>query len=210
MIVILDYGMGNPGSILNMVRKAGGEAVISADLEVVARASGMILPGVGAFDNGMRKLRNLGLVELLSRRVRAEKMPFLGVCLGMQLLFDRSEEGDLPGLGWLKGDVKRFNFTGIEDRHRLKIPMIGWNLVKPVHGASLFAGLEQEARFYFVHSYHAVCQDAANVQATSRYGYDYTCAVKNDNIFGAQFHPEKSHRFGLVLFKNFLEHVAQC
>jgi imidazole glycerol-phosphate synthase subunit HisH len=208
MIVILDYGMGNPGSILNMLRKSGGDARITADHVEVAKASAIILPGVGSFDNGMQKLEALGLVRLLNTKVVDEKTPFLGICLGMQLLFDQSEEGLLPGLGWIKGGVIRFDFSQSEDRSRLKVPHMGWNLVNPLQYDTLFKGLESEARFYFVHSYHGICSDKSNVIALSNYGYDFACAVKKDNIFGVQFHPEKSHRFGLALFKNFLEHLA--
>jgi imidazole glycerol-phosphate synthase subunit HisH len=209
MIVILDYGMGNTASILNMVRKAGGSAVISADLQAVKEARAIILPGVGAFDNGMNKLASLGLIELLRNKIVVEKTPFLGVCLGMQLLFDRSAEGELPGLGWIKGSVTRFDFSLINDCSRLKIPHMGWNLIKPAKNSLLFKGMEDKGRFYFSHSYHAVGAQAADVSATSFHGYDFTCAVRKDNIFGAQFHPEKSHRFGLMLFKNFLRY-AKC
>ncbi len=209
MIVILDYGMGNSASILNMVCKAGGHAIITADLHALEEASAIILPGVGAFDNGMSKLDALGLVEVLTKKVVVDKTAFLGVCLGMQLLFNRSEEGNIPGLGWITGEVKRFDFSPINDRSRLKVPHMGWNLVRPKEYASLFKDMEDESRFYFVHSYHVECEQAENILGTSFYGYDFTCAVQKDNIFGVQFHPEKSHRFGLALFNNFLEY-ANC
>ena len=122
----------------------------------------------------------------------------------MQLLFDRSDEGSATGLGWLKGEAKRFDFSQMEANSKLKIPHMGWNLINPVHFDSLFAGLEDEARFYFVHSYHVKCADQSDVLARAHYGHDFTCAVQRGNIFGAQFHAEKSHRFGLTLFKNFL------
>lgn len=210
MVVVLDYGMGNAGSIVNMVRKAGGKAIATTEPETVKEASAIVLPGVGAFDNGMKRLRDAGLVEVLEQKVLEERIPFLGVCLGMQLLFERSEEGTEPGLGWIKGEVKRFDFSGVADRARLKVPLMGWNLVEPRKYSSLFSGLEgQEARFYFVHSYHGVCSDDNDILARSHYGYDYTCAVQRGNIFGAQFHAEKSHRFGLILFRNFLR-LSAC
>lgn len=209
MIVILDYGMGNPGSILNMVRKAGGEALVSARHEDVRAASGLILPGVGAFDNGMEKLQSLGLIRVLEERVLLAKVPFLGICLGMQLMFQGSEEGMLPGLGWLRGHVRRFDFSTAPDGRRLKIPHMGWNVARPVTHESLFSNLRDEARFYFVHSYHACCDDPQDVLATCRYGYDFTCAVQRGNLFGCQFHPEKSHRFGLALVSSFIG-VVRC
>jgi glutamine amidotransferase len=207
MIVILDYGMGNPGSILNMLRKAGGDAVITCDKDKIDQAQAIILPGVGAFDNGMQKLNKLNLIELLNKKVIEDQVPFLGVCLGMHLLFESSEEGTLSGLCWIDGSVTRFNFSEIVGRSRLKVPHMGWNLVYPEHTEGLFGDLTDEARFYFVHSYHVNCKDKSNISATSNYGYKFTCAVQKNNIFGAQFHPEKSHRFGLAMFKNFLEYT---
>ena len=204
MLVILDYGMGNAGSIANMVRKVGGRAVLSIEPDVIEAADRLVLPGVGAFDNAMQRLHQSGLVPLLEKKVLIDHTPFLGVCLGMQLLFERSEEGSRPGLGWLKGGVRKFDFRGVHEADHLKVPLMGWNEVKPCRFDSLFAGLEEEARFYFVHSYHAECDDSADVLATSHYGYDYTCAVQRGRIFGAQFHAEKSHRFGMKLFQNFL------
>jgi len=209
MIVIIDYGVGNPGSILNMLHKAGGDAVISAENEDISKAKALVLPGVGAFDNGMQKLEDLGLIKLLIKKVVEEKVPFLGVCLGMHLLFDRSEEGKLPGLGWIKGEVKRFDFSAIADHSRLKVPHMGWNTVRPTGASNLFKCIKDEVRYYFAHSYHVVCKDKSNVLATANYGYDFTCAVGKSNVFGVQFHPEKSHRFGLTMFKGFLEYT-QC
>ncbi len=205
MLVILDYGMGNPGSVLNMLKKAGGEAIVTKDQEVIEHASGIILPGVGAFDNGMSKLNSTGMLGLLEKKVIKEQTPFLGVCLGMQLLFQQSEEGVMPGLGWIPGKVTKFNFENTPNTENLKIPHMGWNLVYPNKTSNLFSELEDESRFYFVHSYHANCDHEADVLASSFYGYEFTCAVQKENIFGAQFHPEKSHRFGLAMFKNFLK-----
>lgn len=204
MIVILDYGMGNPGSMHNMFRRIGAQAVVAADHQSLKSASAIVLPGVGAFDNGMQKLRSGGFLEPLKQRVLEDRIPFLGVCLGMQMLFAASEEGTLPGLAWIPGQVKRFDFSNV-GKTGLKIPHMGWNLVQPVNGTPLFRGLDEEARFYFVHSFHAVCSDKSHQIGTSEYGYPFASAVQNGNIFGVQFHPEKSHRFGLALLKNFAE-----
>jgi len=207
MIVILDYGMGNTGSMLNMILRVGGNAIISADEQVISTADALILPGVGAFDSGMEKLRTSGLLPFIEKRVFEDKIPFLGVCLGMQLLFDLSEEGALPGLGWISGRVKRFDFSGTNEKD-LKIPHMGWNLVTPKQDHPLFAGLRAEARFYFIHSYHVVCSDQHHAIAFAEYGYSFACAVQKENIFGVQFHPEKSHKFGMTLFKNFVEQIC--
>jgi glutamine amidotransferase len=207
MIVILDYGMGNTGSIINMIRRIGGDAIVSADEQDISTAVALILPGVGAFDNGMGKLRESGMLPLIEKRVFEDKIPFLGICLGMQLLFDSSEEGALQGLGWISGGVKRFDFSGTNEKG-LKIPHMGWNLVNTKQDHPLFVGLGAEARFYFVHSYHAVCSDEHHAIAFAEYGYSFACGVQKENIFGVQFHPEKSHKFGMTLFKNFVEQIC--
>ncbi len=210
MIVILDYGMGNPGSILNMIRKVGGQALITKDLAAIENSKAIILPGVGSFDNGMSKLRTSGMLEVLERKVLGEKKPFLGICLGMQLLFEKSQEGVLPGLNWIPGQVKRFDFSHFADNKGLKVPHMGWNKVNPNNFDSLFRGYEGvDARFYFVHSYHVVCSNPRNVLARCTHGDEFTCSVENGNIYGVQFHPEKSHKFGMNLFKNFLE-IVKC
>lgn len=205
MIVIIDYGMGNLGSIQNMLKKIGAEAAISSDLEEIARASKLILPGVGAFDNGMRMLEERGLRKVLDRKVLVEGTPVLGICLGMQLFCTGSEEGSLPGLGWIDAETVRFHFG---DAHtQLKIPHMGWNTVRVVKESPLFRDANGEQRFYFVHSYHVVCRDRRDVLTETSYGFDFTSAVQRGNIMGVQFHPEKSHRFGLNLLKNFVENV---
>jgi len=210
MIVILDYGMGNLNSILNIIRKAGGDAMISSAHDDINNANAVILPGVGSFDNGIEKLKSSGLLEVVKQKVLEDKIPFLGICLGMQLLFERSEEGQLPGLGWIRGDVTRFDFSGIQQDKALKIPHMGWNLVTSTTYNNLFSGLEDEARFYFAHSYHVNCHNSSDILATANYGYKFTCSVKHENIWGAQFHPEKSHRFGVQFFKNFLKEITHA
>ena len=210
MIAVLNYGMGNTAAILNMIRRAGGEAYICDRADDLETATAIILPGVGSFDNGMIKLRASGLLEAVEYEVLTKKRPFLGICLGMQLLFERSEEGRQPGLGWLKGSVTRFKFADRPAGMQLKIPHMGWNLVNPIHLDTLYEGLEDEARFYFVHSYHVNCEDLSDVSARSAYGYEFTCSVRRENIWGAQFHPEKSHRFGLQFFENFLRNITDA
>ena len=205
MIVVVDYGLGNLGSIANMLKKIGAHAVVSSDPAVVEKADKLILPGVGAFDAGMKNLETRGLIPLLNYRVLEQKTPILGVCLGMQLLCKRSEEGQLPGLGWLDAEVIRFKFDG--NIANLKIPHMGWNTLAVRQPHPLFADLEAENRFYFVHSYHVVCADMGNVLTQTNYGFDFASAVVKDNIMGVQFHPEKSHKFGMRLYKNFAERV---
>lgn len=203
MIAILEYGMGNVASIKNMFRKIGGDAMIVSSLRGRDGLTGVVLPGVGAFDNAMGKLSELGLIEDLNDFVLAKKIPFLGVCLGMQLLFESSEEGRLPGLSFVQGDVRRFSGKDFEDG-KLKIPHMGWNRVSPRQGAWLSCESDEEQRFYFAHSYHVVCRDDADVAATCHYGYDFTCAIERGNILATQFHPEKSHKFGLNVFNSFM------
>jgi glutamine amidotransferase len=200
MIVVVDYGMGNIGSIANMLRKVGAEARISADPEVIDAASKLILPGVGAFDQGMQNLADRGLIPLLTRKVMAEKVPILGVCLGMQLFARTSEEGRCPGLGWLDAAAVRFR---PEAASGIKVPHMGWNTITVRHPHPILSELEEGARFYFVHSYHVVCHDPHVVLATTSYGLEFVSVVARDNIVGVQFHAEKSHRFGMQLYRNF-------
>jgi glutamine amidotransferase len=205
MIAIIDYGLGNLGSIANMLKKVSARTTISSDPAVIAQANKLILPGVGAFDAGMKNLEARGLIPLLNAQVQEKKVPILGVCLGMQLLSRRSEEGQLPGLGWLDAETIRFKFDYASAN--LKIPHMGWNRLTVCQPHPLFADIDAEIRFYFVHSYHVVCSDPDNVLAQTTYGFDFTSAVVKDNIMGVQFHPEKSHKFGMRLLKNFAEWV---
>ena len=203
MITIIDYGMGNLGSIRNMIKKVGYQSEITSDPEVIVQAEKLILPGVGKFDRAMGNLADLNLIELIKKKAE-EGTPLLGICLGMQLLADSSEEGTLKGLGIIPGEVKRFVVP-----QELKVPHMGWNLVHYRKDSPLFANFEEldEARFYFVHSYKYVCQNEEHILATTNYGGEFTCAVHKGNIRGVQFHPEKSHLFGMNLFKNFLEKI---
>jgi glutamine amidotransferase len=206
MITIVDYGVGNLGSILNMLKKVGAKAQASSDPAVLRQAEKLILPGVGAFDAGMKKLNETGLVPVLNELVLERKVPVIGLCLGMQLLTARSEEGTEAGLGWIEAETVRFKF-GSENAH-LKIPHMGWNTLDICRPHPLIADLGSESRFYFVHSYHIVCADQADVVATTGYGYPFAAVIGKDNILGAQFHPEKSHKFGMQLLKNFAERVS--
>lgn len=202
MIVVVDYNMGNMGSVLNMLKKIGAEATISSDPTIIASADKLILPGVGAFDNGMTNLAAMGLIEALNESVRRLRIPILGICLGVQLFSKKSEEGKLPGLGWIEAETVRFQFPG--SSNNLKIPHMGWNNITIQQDSPLLAGFEEPPRFYFVHSYHVVCENPTDVLATSHYGIDFTAAIRHENIMGTQFHPEKSHKFGLKVMSNFV------
>lgn len=198
-VVIVDYGMGNVGSIANMLRKLGSRAIISHDKNEIAAASRIILPGVGAFAEGMRRLQERDLIEVLDKKVSAGT-PVLGICLGMQLMTKYSEEGDVKGLGWIDGHTVRFK----QSEERMKVPHMGWNEAKPAREHSLLSGLENDSRFYFVHSYHVELEDQSQLLTNTHYYYDFVSGVSRDNITGVQFHPEKSHRYGLAILRNFL------
>jgi glutamine amidotransferase len=200
MIVIVDYGIGNLASVLNMFKKIGVKDVaVSGNLEIVARASKILLPGVGAFDGGMGNLERSGLIPILNQKVLVEKAPVLGICLGMQMLTKRSEEGVKPGLGWIDAETKKFN---LDPELKLKVPHMGWNYIK-VKKANPLIEIDSKSRFYFVHSYYVKCFDENQSLATCNFGLDFTCMVNKDNIFGAQFHPEKSLKFGMKVLENF-------
>jgi imidazole glycerol-phosphate synthase subunit HisH len=201
-VVVVNAGIGNLGAIPNMLKRLGVAARITADATEIGAASKLILPGVGAFDAAMSSLGRLGLIDVLNHKALEERVPILGVCLGMELLAADSEEGNLPGLGWIAGRVVRFQFEGIHPAPR--VPHMGWNYVHPTSIGSLFADLGGMPRFYFAHSFHVVCDDPADVAGFTRYGYAFASAVQHQNIAGIQFHPEKSHRFGLKVFENFL------
>jgi glutamine amidotransferase len=205
MITIVDYGVGNLGSIINMLKKVGAKAQASSDPDVLRQAEKLILPGVGAFDAGMKKLDETGLVPVLNELVFEKKVPVIGLCLGMQLMTKRSEEGKEAGLGWIDAETVRFKF-GAENAH-LKVPHMGWNTLDICRQHPLVADLGPESRFYFVHSYHIVCADGADVVANTDYGYPLAAVINRGNIMGAQFHPEKSHKFGMQLLKNFAERI---
>lgn len=207
MIVIIDYKMGNLGSIFNMLKKIGVSSKVSSDAGDILSASKLILPGVGAFDNGMTNLREAGLLSVLNEKVLVQKTPVLGICLGMQVLTKSSEEGSLPGLGWVDGYTARFRF-GTEQAH-LKVPHMGWNTVEFSKNSIFSQGYEEVPRFYFVHSYHVICNQENDVAGRTFYGYEFASAVQKDNIYGVQFHPEKSHKFGMRLLRNWVKGDGQ-
>ncbi len=201
MIGIIDYGLGNLGSIKNMLKIIGEKAIISSDISELDKCNTLILPGVGAFDAGMSKLNETGLAQYIKNVANMDKKPILGICLGMQLLGKRSEEGQLEGLGLIPFESKRFQ---VQDQN-LKVPHMGWDIVDIKKDIPLTHNLfDQRQRYYFVHSYHAVCESLDNVMMTCDYGYEFAAAVVKDNIMGVQFHPEKSHSFGMKLLENFV------
>lgn len=201
MITIVDYGMGNLGSMQNMFKRIGIPARITSEPEVIHSAEKVILPGVGAFDAAMHRINELpGLREVLDHKALVEGAPILGVCLGMQLLTRGSEEGELPGLSWVPGATHRFpRQTG------LKVPHMGWNIAHPSTPSPLTADVGIEPRYYFVHTYYVVVDDPEHSLMRTHYGLDFDSAIGRGNIFGVQFHPEKSHRFGMQILKNFAE-----
>jgi glutamine amidotransferase len=200
MIVIIDYGIGNLASVLNMFKKIGVKnVVISNDKTIIESATKLLLPGVGAFDAGMTNLERSGLIPILNKKVLEEKTPVLGICLGMQLLTKRSEEGIKQGLGWIDAETVKFN---LEPSLKLKVPHMGWNYINVTRKNPLI-DTETKNRFYFVHSYYVKCIDETQSLAITNFGTDFTCMVNKNNIYGAQFHPEKSLKFGMKLLQNF-------
>ena len=200
-IAIVDYGVGNLMSIANMLKKAGFTSTITSDRDELSQAEKLILPGVGAFDRAATRLRETGLDDLVRSRA-ADGAWILGVCLGMQLLLDSSEEGSEAGLGLVPGAVRRF--PSVVDERRLLIPHMGWNTVRRHDGHDgILPSVQDGSRFYFVHSFHAVPNDPADIFATSEYGVPFTSMVRHGRVIGAQFHPEKSHRNGMALLSDF-------
>lgn len=201
-IVIIDYGMGNIGSIENMLKYLGVKAIISSDVDVILSADKIILPGVGHFDRAMNNIKDLGLTDVLREMALVKKTPFLGICLGMQIMCQSSEEGFLPGLSFIQAEVKKFDFGSDS---KLKVPHMGWNKIRINKSSAILNGLDDDSRFYFVHSYFVKCQNEIDVLTQTTHGFNFVSSFQVDNLIGAQFHPEKSHRFGVTLFKNFLE-----
>ncbi len=192
--------MGNVASVSNMLKRIGADApVLTRDPAVLRDATRIILPGVGAFDSGMRNLARFGLREALDEAVLGRRVPVLGICLGMQLLTKSSEEGTEAGLGWIDATTRRFRFA---PESGMKVPHMGWNYAQPGRPNPLISS-EARQRFYFVHGYFVECENVEDVLATTRYGFDFACAVNHDNVYGVQFHPEKSHRFGMGLLEGF-------
>jgi len=206
MLTIVDYGVGNIGSLLNMLDFIGIDAQVSNNAQTIESAEKLILPGVGAFDSAMQAIEEHRLIEPLNKAILVNKVPILGVCLGMQLVTRGSEEGVRHGLGWVKADVRRIL---VPNDSNLKVPHIGWEEVIPSRTSSLFDMQNKNERFYFVHSYHVVCESENDVLATVEYGDPLCCAFQHGNIYGVQFHPEKSHKYGMKLLKAFNEVVSE-
>jgi glutamine amidotransferase len=197
MVVIIDYEVGNVGSVINMIKKVGFDCIVSNDRDIILNASKIILPGVGSFDYGMSQLEKFGLDIILKEAVGLN-IPLLGICLGMQLLGNKSEEGSKKGLGFLDFDVVKFKIDSIQ------VPHVGWNTINVIGDKNkLFTDFDF-FKFYFTHSYHAFTLDKSIIMATTNYGYEFVSAVGQSNIYGVQFHPEKSHKFGMNVINNFL------
>lgn len=200
MIVIVDYGMGNLGSVVNMIKRIGAKAIIANNISEIEKADKIILPGVGSFDSAVKNICKRNFVEVLNYLALEKKIPLLGICLGMQLLMESSEEGQKSGLSFIKG--RAINFKN-QIEASLKIPHMGWNNVYISNKNDLNNNIEGEIKFYFVHSYYVKVESEVNSMFKCDYGLNFDAGIWNNNIFGVQFHPEKSHKFGLQLFKNF-------
>ncbi len=201
MITIIDYGVGNLSSIKNMLKRIGVAAEITNNVGAIEKAEKLILPGVGHFNYGMEQLHKSGLVGILNEKVLEKKVPILGICLGVQLLTQSSEEGTASGLGWIAGKTIAFDKTKLQANQ--KIPHMGWSEVDNYQQSKLFTNMPNEPRFYFVHSYHLALENSADVLVTANYGYPFAAGIEHENILGVQFHPEKSHKFGMKLLENF-------
>jgi len=200
MITLIDYGMGNLGSLENMIKKVGGEARITSDPEVLLNSEKLILPGVGHFDHAMKKIKESGIFDALNVVVKKKKRPLLAICLGAQLVTGSSEEGTEKGFGWVKGKTVKFQLD-----KKYRIPHMGWNDVEIKKKSHLFKDIPNEPCFYFVHSFHLTVENREDILTETEYGYCFTSAIEHENIFALQYHPEKSHKFGMSVMKNFVE-----
>jgi glutamine amidotransferase len=204
MISIIDYGMGNLGSVKRKLDLLGAESKITSDIEEIRSASKLILPGVGHFGNAVNEIKNRGLWDVLNNEVLVTKKPILGICLGMQLMAKHSEEGNVSGFGWFDAEVVRFK---VQDTLRYKVPQMGWNQVTLEKPSHLFNGVDLQHGFYFVHSYHIKCNDQSDILNETEYEYSFVSAIQKDNIYGVQYHPEKSHDAGEMLLRNFVFNI---
>ena len=203
MIVVIDYGAGNIGSIINMCQRLGVKVIASSDPKEIQNAKKLVLPGVGSFDLGMRKLKESNLIDVLNEKVLIDKTPILGICLGFQLMTKSSEEGEMKGLGWFNAETVKFKIPAKQNSN-FKIPHMGWNNTKFVKESQLYSSDFEEPRYYYVHSYHLKTEIKADILCTSNHAYEFVSGLERDNIIGLQFHPEKSHKYGMKIFQNFI------
>lgn len=201
-VIIVDYGTGNLNSVKRSLDLLGVSSIVSSDPVDLADAEKIILPGVGHFGKAMSNLKELNLLDPLHQAVLVDRKPILGICLGMELMAEKSEEGNVKGLGWLDAEMVRFNFS---DKHRYNVPHMGWNQISIKKSSSLMKNVTELSEFYFVHSYHLAIRNQSDLLNETEYGFKFPSAIEKDNIFGVQYHPEKSHDAGMQLLKNFIE-----
>jgi len=201
MITIIDYGLGNIRAFVNVYKRLKIETHIANSVSDLENSTHIILPGVGSFDHAIKMLNSSGMRDKLDLLVLEKKIPVIGICLGMQIMGESSKEGKSPGLGWIDGKVELFNDKSIP--YKTQYPHMGWNSIQPTKKSDIFSGLENEPRFYFLHSYYFVCHNHSDTIATTQYGIEYTSVFNHENIYGIQCHPEKSHFNGVQLLKNF-------
>lgn len=201
MITIIDYGLGNIRAFVNVYERLNIKTKVARVADDIKGASKLILPGVGSFDYAMSQLNASGIRDELEKQVLENKIPIVGICVGMQMLAKSSDEGKLSGLGWIDGEVKLFDASTIP--YKTRLPHMGWNNISPINSCNLLEGFNLQSRFYFLHSYYFHCQNDENIISTTEYGITYASAVNKENIFGIQFHPEKSHSNGILLLHNF-------
>lgn len=204
MIAIIDYGLGNIKAFENVYKRLNISCCLARSSKELENVTKIILPGVGAFDHAMSMLNDSGMRELLEIKVLRERVPVLGICVGMQMLANSSDEGKLDGLGWISGTVKKFTHSG-DEAHKYPLPHMGWNSIEVIEEDDLVAGLSGSPQFYFLHSYYFQCEDDKQTIARADYGGNFSCIIKHENIYGIQCHPEKSHHNGVALLKNFSE-----
>jgi glutamine amidotransferase len=202
MLAIIDYGMGNLGSVKKKMDRIGVKSIITSNVQEIKNSNKIILPGVGHFAKAVFEIKNRGLWDLLSEQVLIEKKPILGICLGMQIMAKHSEEGDVNGLGWFDAEVVKFQ---VKDKLKFKVPHIGWNQISKTKESTIMNEIPDTSEFYFVHSYYFRCNNPGDILNETEYEANFTSAIEKENIFGVQYHPEKSHDVGELLLKNFVK-----